>query len=176
MYHLRGRMNILNSVSVPYLKEIPVCVCVFTGLIPVCLFPAKPIRQVKVPVQTTWKSHDHQVPLPQTWHTPSHYTVSECSSATKTALRLTSTGLPDWKLTVMASSSLSTKTNRNRLRRETTGAPGLLLVFLTLFTCLLRCSECVKAKNMILIVADDLDVELGGMVSLIFIFMSFFFK
>ncbi|XP_060765464.1 glucosamine (N-acetyl)-6-sulfatase (Sanfilippo disease IIID), b [Neoarius graeffei] len=66
----------------------------------------------------------------------------------------------------MASSSLSTKTNRNRLRRETTGAPGLLLVFLTLFTCLLRCSECVKAKNMILIVADDLDVELGGMTPL----------
>lgn len=64
-------------------------------------------------------------------------------------------------------SSLYRKTRRNHLRRMTQWAPGLLLSF-TLFTCLLRCAECATASNMILIVTDDLDVELGGMVSWVF--------
>lgn len=73
-------------------------------------------------------------------------------------------------------SPLSKNTHRNRLRRVTLeGVPGLLLS-LTLFTCLLKCVECVKASNMILIVTDDLDVELGGMVSLVFLLMTHFFR
>lgn len=62
---------------------------------------------------------------------------------------------------------MARKTYRNRLRKVTQWAPGLLLS-LTLFSCLLRCAECAKASNIILIVTDDLDVELGGMVSSVF--------
>ena len=38
-------------------------------------------------------------------------------------------------------------------------------LFLALFTCMLRCSECQKPRNIVLILADDQDVALGGMVS-----------
>ncbi|KAI5624415.1 glucosamine (N-acetyl)-6-sulfatase b precursor [Silurus asotus] len=61
-------------------------------------------------------------------------------------------------------SSPPRKTHRNHFRLKE-DAPGLLLSFV-LFTCLLRCAQCVKASNMILIVTDDLDVELGGMTPL----------
>lgn len=67
-------------------------------------------------------------------------------------------------------SSFSSKSHRNRLRRLPEGA-SVLLMFLTLFTWLLRCAECVKSSNVILIVTDDLDVELGGMVSVVVISM-----
>ncbi|XP_067114155.1 glucosamine (N-acetyl)-6-sulfatase (Sanfilippo disease IIID), b [Osmerus mordax] len=36
-------------------------------------------------------------------------------------------------------------------------------LFLALFTCMLRCSECQKPRNIVLILADDQDVALGGM-------------
>ncbi|XP_026995413.1 glucosamine (N-acetyl)-6-sulfatase (Sanfilippo disease IIID), b [Tachysurus fulvidraco] len=62
-------------------------------------------------------------------------------------------------------SSFSRKSHGNRLRRLPEGA-SVLLIFLTLFTWLLRCAECVKSSNVILIVTDDLDVELGGMTPL----------
>ncbi|XP_035391424.1 glucosamine (N-acetyl)-6-sulfatase (Sanfilippo disease IIID), b isoform X2 [Electrophorus electricus] len=50
---------------------------------------------------------------------------------------------------------------RNRHRNVHEGANALLL--LTLLTCTLRCSECTKASNIVLIVADDLDLDLGGL-------------
>lgn len=45
------------------------------------------------------------------------------------------------------------------------GAAALLALLTTQLTCCVRCADTSKPSNMVLIVADDQDVVLGGMVS-----------
>lgn len=134
----------------------------FTCFIPVDFLLAQPTRQVKVRLETTWESYDHRVALPQTC-VP---TASRGYSTTAWVRLYCGTALKLYWTQELSTRLMASSHTREALmsRRVTVGAPGLLLL-LSLFTCLLRCALCAKASNVILILTDDLDVELGGMVS-----------